>query len=312
MVIRVEQSAVAEFLKEHLPGIDPATIQPVGHGEWSTAFYVGQDFVVRFSATDEDFRKDRWVMAHAPSGLSVPKLLEIGQAFGGYYAISQRAAGEYIEERDAAAMRRLLPSLFDTFDALRAVDLSETTGFGLWHDDGSAPHPTWSAFLQAVRSGPPSSRTNGWQERLARFPDAHAVFEQGFSAMEKLIPFCPDQRYLVHSDLLYFNVLVTGDRINCVLDWGSSIYGDFLWDLAWFTFWQPWYTAWASVDIRGAALRHFADRGVELPDFDERIRCYELAIGLDGMAYQAYAGYTEPLGWTTRRVRALAEACKDV
>ncbi len=303
----MQPAEAAEFLRAHLGALDPGAIQPVGHGEWSKAFYVPGDLVVRFSATDEDFRKDQWVMAHASPGLRVPRVLEIGQAFGGFYALSERAFGEYIEERDAEAMQRLLPSLFATLDAMRGVDLSGTGGFGLWRDDGTAPHARWHAFLQAVRLDPPSSRTHGWQERLQRFPDAHAVFERGFVAMETLIPLCPNERYLVHSDLLYFNVLVTNDRISCVLDWGSSIYGDFLWDLAWLTFWQPWYTAWATVDIRTAALRHFTESGVELPNFDERMRCYELAIGLDGMAYQALAGYAENLAWTTRRVQSLLE-----
>lgn len=306
----MQAADVADFVRARIGEVDPRAIQAVGHGEWSKAFYLPRtgdrgELVVRFSATDEDFRKDQWVMARAPPGLRVPRLLEIGQAFGGFYALSERAFGEYIEERDAAAMQRLLPSLFETLDAVRGVDLSGTRGFGLWRDDGAAQHATWHAFLQAVRQDPPSSRTHGWRVSLQHFPDAQAVFDRGFRAMEALIPACPNQRYLVHSDLLYFNVLVRDDRVSCVLDWGSSIYGDFLWDLAWFTFWQPWYTAWASVDIRAAALRHFARSELELPDFEQRMRCYELAIGLDGIAYQAFAGHADNLAWTTRRVRSL-------
>ena len=89
-----------------------------------------------------------------------------------------------------------------------------------------------------------------------------------------------------------------------MLDWGSSLYGDWLWDVAWFTFWQPYYTAWASADIRGEARRHFPDA----PRFEQRMRCYEIAIGLDGMAYQAFAGHADNLSWTTRRVQALIDA----
>ena len=103
--------------------------------------------------------------------------------------------------------------------------------------------------------------------------------------MEGLVDACPNERYLVHSDLLYYNLLVDQDRVTAVLDWGSSLYGDFLWDLAWFTFWQPWYTAWSAVDLRAAALSHYAEIGQETPNFEERLRCYELAIGLDGLAF---------------------------
>jgi hygromycin-B 4-O-kinase len=129
------------------------------------------------------------------------------------------------------------------------------------------------------------------------------VFDRAFAAMESLIDTCPNERHLLHSDLLYYNVLVSNDQVSSVLDWGSSLYGDFLWDLAWFTFWQPWYTAWASVDIRGAAERHFG-----VTNFGQRMRCYELAIGLDGMAYQAFVGHADNLAWTTERVRGLISA----
>jgi hypothetical protein len=36
------------------------------------------------------------------------------------------------------------------------------------------------------------------------------------------------------------------------------------------------------------------------------MRCCELAIGLDGMAYQALTGREDDLAWTTRRVQSLS------
>jgi hygromycin-B 4-O-kinase len=302
----IEPIAAAQFLRSH--GLDARTLEPVGHGEWSKAFYVqtedGRELVARFSATDEDFLKDQRVMRFASPRLPIPRILEIGSAFDGYYAISERAFGEFIEERDAPAMRALLPSLFATLEAMREVDLTDSRGFGLWRGDGSAPYATWSEFLHHVNTDPPSSRKHGWRERLHGFPDSEDAFQRAFEQLTQLVPFCPNGRHLVHSDLLYFNVLVTNDHISSVLDWGSSIYGDFLWDVAWFTFWQPWYTDWASVDIRGAAWRHFSSP----PNFDERMRCYELAIGLDGIAYQAFAGHADNLTWTTQRVLGLIDA----
>jgi aminoglycoside phosphotransferase (APT) family kinase protein len=38
---------------------------------------------------------------------------------------------------------------------------------------------------------------------------------------------------VVHGDLLARNVLVEGDRISGVLDWGSACFGDPLYDAAW-------------------------------------------------------------------------------
>jgi hygromycin-B 4-O-kinase len=118
---------------------------------------------------------------------------------------------------------------------------------------------------------------------------------------------CLDERYLVHSDLLAYNVLVDldADGIAAVLDWGSSLYGDFLWDVAWLTFWQPWYTAWRGIDFRAETLGHYARIGLRVPDFEPRMRSCELAIGLDGMAYQAFRRRWDDLDWTTKRVEGL-------
>jgi hygromycin-B 4-O-kinase len=237
----------------------------------------------------------------------MPRFLEIGPAFDRLsYAISERAHGEFLEQRDAPAMQRLLPSLFDVLDALRDVNISDRVGFGLWRGaDGVAPHANWREALLAIATDPPSSRKHGWRERLAASAAASQAFEAGYRAIQALVEACPNRRHLLHSDLLYFNVLVDQDRVSAVLDWGSSMYGDWLWDLAWITFWQPWYTAWADVDIRAAAEHHFESIRLDVPNFAERLRCYELAIGLDGLAYQSFAGHADHLAWTTQRVFGL-------
>jgi hygromycin-B 4-O-kinase len=286
------------------------SVEPVGHGEWSRAFFftrAGRELVVRFSATKDDFLKDQRVARLADKLLPVSRLLEIGHAFGGYFAISERAFGGFLEEGDLGGMQRVLPSLFATLDAIRQVDLRGTEGFGLWRgSDGRAPHATWRQTLLSMATEPPSTRLFGWRAALARVPAAQQAFELGYAELLRLLDACPNERYLVHSDLLNFNVLVQGERISAVMDWGSALFGDFVWDLAWFTFWQPWYTAWSTLDIRRAAVEHYAAIGLEVPNFDARLRCYELAIGLDGLAYQAYAAKSaDNLAWTAARLRHL-------
>src|SRR5260370_5281901 len=300
---------VAAFLATiHGGTLDPATVQPIAHGEWSRAFYFRSpdgNFVVRFSALDEDYLKDQRAMRFASAALPIPRLVEIGQAVQGYYAISECMYGEFLEDSDKQTMQRLLPSLFDVLDACRAADLSTTSGFGLWHADGNAPHGTWRQALLSVSDDVPTNRTHGWRARLYQSEVGQRAFDAGYQQLEHLVDACPNERYLLHSDLLYFNILVRDNRINAVLDWGSSMYGDFLWDLAWLTFWQPWYQSWSAVDLRSAARGRYASIGLAVPNFGERMRCYELAIGLDGLAYQSFAGHWENLAWTSRRILSL-------
>ena len=119
---------------------------------------------------------------------------------------------------------------------------------------------------------------------------------------------CPEGRHLVHSDLLNYNVLVDDQRIAAVLDWGSSLYGAFLYDLAWFAFWSPWYPAWERIDFALEARDHYAATGVAVPRFDERLRCYQVHIGLGAQAYNAFRGRWAELAATARRTLTVARA----
>ncbi|MEZ4502684.1 MAG: hypothetical protein R3C39_08670 [Dehalococcoidia bacterium] len=72
------------------------------------------------------------------------------------------------------------------------------------------------------------------------------------------------------------------------VDWGNAGYGDFLYDLARFDFWRPWYPAWGMVDVLAEARAHFEAIGLEVPEFEARLRCYGVHIGLDAQAYDAF------------------------
>lgn len=304
----VNDAEAAAFLAARF-GRDVSAVSSVGQGEWSRAFAfsrAGSHYIVRFSALQEDFAKDRLAAGYGSPALPIPPVIEVGEAPGGFYAISERAYGDVLDALNHARMWALLPALFAALDAARRIDLSVTRGYGLWGAGGTAPHPTWRAALLDVANDRPADRTHGWRERLAASPTGFGPFEEGLGYLRALVEACPEERHLIHGDLLNANVLVRGDRITAVLDWGCSMYGDFLYDLAWFCFWSPWYPAWQDVDLRHEAARHYEATGLHVPDLERRLRCYQVHIGLAAQAYNAFRGRWAELDATARRTLEVA------
>jgi hygromycin-B 4-O-kinase len=263
-------------------------------------------YVVRFSEFREDFDKDLYVSRIATSGLPTPRLVEIGQAFDGFYAVSERSSGGYLDELDGDAMLRVMPALFETLDEARTVTLARDAGFGVWSGNGHAPHATWREALLDVAIDRPTRLGPSRRAALAASPLGTDAFDEVFGIMAPLVTRCPEQRHLVHADLLNFNVLVADGRVDAILDWGSSMFGDFLYDIAWLSFWWPFFPNWRGIDIAAAAARHYESIGLAVPAFAERLRCYELHIALDGMLYSAGRRDWTHLEATTRHALEVA------
>jgi hygromycin-B 4-O-kinase len=304
----------ASFLAARFgPEIDQIT--KVGQGEWSTAYGFrrdGAEYVIRFGAYFEDFAKDRLAAGFSSKDLPIPAITDTGEAFGGFYAISERAYGGTLDELDAEQLRTVLPSLFAALNAARQADVSATTGYGGWDGNGTAPYPSWREALLDVAIDRPTQRTHGWRERLVASPTGPGPFDEALGYFQTLVDNCPEERHLIHADLLNRNVLVADGRLTAVLDWGCAQYGDFLYDLAWLLFWQPWYPAWRDVDFQGAAERHNQQIGLEVPHLEERLRCYQVHIGLDAQAYNAFKGQERwaALEATARRTLAMAKSSR--
>jgi hygromycin-B 4-O-kinase len=306
----MREDAINEFLRDKFgSGARVGLMRP---GAWSAAYSVQTgtaDLVVRFSAYDEDFEKDAYAGDHwASPDLPIPRILEWGPALDGYYAVADRMPGERIDGLDEAGMRRVLRSLFAALDAMRLVDLSAATGFGGWRADGRTGHPTWRETVLGVGSGPGTRGAATAREMLADSPVGVRPFEEGYARLRELADHCPEQRHLIHDDLINYNVLAESDSITAVLDWGSSMYGDFLYDIAKLVFYQPWYPAWQNIDFAAEARAHYEKIRLDVPSFDERLLCYALRIGLADMGYGAFRQRWDEVRWNARRIRQLTQA----
>ncbi len=143
-------------------------------------------------------------------------------------------------------------------------------------------------FLLDDKDDSAGSLIKGWRAKLAASPLGMDAFERLWGRFERLVERCPDQRQLVHSDLVNGNVLVADGQVTAVLDWGSSFFGDALYDVAWFVFYQRFFPTYAEIDLAQTLLDDFrADPHVDVTDVDDRLHCYLMHIGLDSIAFNA-------------------------
>jgi hygromycin-B 4-O-kinase len=277
-------------------------LEPLGAGEWSRAFAFtldGRATVVRFGGYPEDFAKDQLMAGFSRPSLPIPRLIECGEAPRGYFAVSERAFGVPLDELDEAGMRAALPALLTAMDAIRAIDIPAGSGYGVWEPHRTGPHRSWPEALVAVADE--TDRLSGWREALAASATGAGPFGIGYATLRSLVAGLPDERRMVHGDLLNRNVLVQEAGISAVLDWGNALYGDWLYDAAWLMYWWPWYRGWVNIDIRAELGRHWQASVGGIPDLDLRLRCYQLHIGLAAMAYDAFTGRHDNVAWNARR-----------
>jgi hygromycin-B 4-O-kinase len=282
-------------------------LRPLGAGEWSHAYAFTLDrrkAVIRFGRHSEDFLKDQLMSAYGSADLPVPTVRETGRAGDGYFAVSDRAPGRLLNDLDGANMRAALPGLLRALDALRAIEVPVASGYGIWIPDGTAPAATWPQALLAVCQE--TARVPGWRVALAASPTGAAPFRAGYARPRELVTGLPQDRHVIHGDLVNRNVLINGATITAVIDWGNAMYGDYLYDAAWLIYWWPWFPAWQDIDIGRELRQHWDQHGGTPADLEHRLLTYLIHIGLDAMSYDAFKRRPDDLARNTARVLELA------
>lgn len=284
-------SMIRRFLEEWF-GAPVANVALLGAGAWSRAYrfeHDGTAHVIRWSQFPDNFARDAYAARYASRDLPIPPITLLGQVYGSYYAISPFVEGIFLDDLAMTDLKATIPSLLRMLRALRRVDLAPTHGFGFWNAQGIAAYPSWRAFVLDDKNDSPGSLINGWRAKLEASSLGTGAFEMLRDALSKRVVRLPEIRALVHSDLLNRNVLTTPGNITALLDWGSSFYGDPLYDIAWFVFYEPWYPHFGEIDLARRLLDDYrADPLANQCEINQRLLCCLLDIGINSIAYNAF------------------------
>lgn len=282
-------------------------------GAWSSAWSYrvgGEELVVRFGPDRSWYEADRMAMAFAGPDLPVPEVRDIGHTPDGQaYAISVRHYGRFLEDTPVELAGAIAPTLTRLLVALFSVPAPADVAVG-WHQPATSP-PSWREFLLDGLVDDPGKVVHGWSTALAADPKLAALADATTRRIESVIDACPERRDLVHSDLLYGNVLTRPDAeaIEAVFSWKCSVRGDFLYDAAWCSFWSPWHPGIAAADPLSGLLAAPAVRAepAALVDGGIRHHCYELQIGYTHLGWNLWTDNKDNLAGTVDRLTEVLE-----
>ncbi|WP_124462265.1 phosphotransferase family protein [Variovorax sp. KBW07] len=281
-----------------------AELVPLVEGEESQAFafeWRGDGYVVRINREARGFEKDAFAARRfAAPGLPVPEVTAIGRLDEGpFYCVSRRAPGVTLQDLAPARLPAIVGPVAGVMDAIAASSLASTKGYGRFDADGIGEHASWHGFVTCIAD----------EARFDWRPVAGLAGRAGMRRIDRhlkevlaLAAHCPETRQLVHGDFGANNVLTDGQAITGVIDWSEALFGDALYDVANIFFWRTW------LDCMDQQARFFEAAGGsgETAGHGERLRCYQLRIGLQQVHECAVIGDAQDLAWALNRCDEIA------
>ncbi len=267
-------------------------LAPLGTGQIALvfSFRVGdQEFVIRFVENKMAHTlKKEIVVAELLQGSEVPlpPILHQGTLAEFHFAIAPKAAGLPLDELTAEQHEQVAPDVISMLDAIHRVDVSGTQGYGGFDETAVGQFSSWPEYLLSVAEEEEEGFYGKWHRLFEESFLERPLFEQLYTEMQRLFVFLPEERYLVHGDYGWNNVLAEAGKVTAVLDWANALYGDFLFDIAYLSAFQQYYRA-----------HHQA-----VPHYLERIRCYQCFSSLDGLRFFAKTDNYDGYQWIKRGI----------
>lgn len=283
MVDRKLTTSLSE-LTDHIyhnfsPGV--SNIVPIQGGERSITYSFsanGKDFIIRINREVEGFQKDKNAYEDFQNLIPVPKMLKIGSYQSGYYAISEKAKGTVPDDTKGLS-HYLIENIFLILDAIH-VPAKIDDKYGLIDSAREAHFETWEEYI--FKDYILVVKKNGdyytWKEIYAKSKNDIEEFKNIEKRIKGLIKYIPKEKYFIHGDFGGSNLIVDDDKVTAVIDWSESMYGDFLFDIAYYAFWR------GDTELIKMYKNYCVKKDRAIPYFEERILCHQLFIGLHSLA----------------------------
>lgn len=220
-------------------GKQPEGLAQLDEGQVAQAFKFmsgGSSYVLRISQTERDFLADKFISKNFSNSLPVPHVYEIGAfTVNTFYCISEYKLGNTVKSINDSELARNLPEIQDTLAAIFLTDITEYSGYGGPNfETGNAPFVSWRNAISSLLE----KNSQDLRKNAVNIDLDPVIVDKFLKQYEKYLPYASEQRYLLHGDPGFDNMIIKDGKIVAVIDWAQFGYGDWMSDFARISFWR--------------------------------------------------------------------------
>lgn len=300
------EQSIVQLVQQFL-GAEMTALERAERGQISETWFfraAGKAHVLRFAPPRLGvmLRKDRYVTEQLlQPGIPVATFNCVDRFEDRTFAITERVEGDMLDSLQGEDLDAIMPSVIRMLDTIHQTPVPDAQGYGGFNDVGVGRAKSWQEFLLAVGRSDPGGFYGDWHHLFDDTFLERDIFDDLYRRMQTLFPYLPEERYLVHGDYGFDNMIVADGEIRAVLDWANASFGDFLWDVAWLGLCMP------QRDIVSEIRAYYRDTDRSVDNIDERLRCYYCYIGLDTLRFYAARAQPEAYDWMKSRLASMLE-----
>ncbi len=280
--VEIAPDKLTIFLKDNFSN-DSKIISEFTGNEVTRAFLFSskkKEYVIRVDSSIESFGKDNYAYGHfASRKIIIPETVASGKIEEGlFFSITRKLQGISLDKLTDGEFKIALPEICSVLERIHSIDISKTSGYGEWGLSGNAPYKSWNDFLLSVKDSVYFNWNNLFKEGIME----KDLFDKAYGKMVDLSIYSTRERYLVHGDYGFNNILIDKGKVSGVLDWAMSRYGDFVFDISWLALWEY------RVDY-GEIFKEY-HKGKDLANYDKRVLCNIMHAAITSMGFLAKWG----------------------
>jgi len=253
-------------------------------------------YVFKTGTRKEVHEKEQWVYDRYHHMLPLRRAILIhGSEDEPPYAIYDFIEGVKMFDLNSQELVDIVPSVLELLAILKSIEVSDEVGYGRFDDTGNAPYSSWGEFVEAVCN----KDIYNWSEVKKKGLDTDVIdaairkLKRGSESIKIT------KKQLIHGDLGSFNLIAERGRIAGIIDWSLAMYGDHLYDIANFLFWNE--------DKLQPLIAHLKANYMDTSENKRTIACYMLRIGLEELYNTVIlneAGYD--VEWVANRLQSIS------